>query len=173
MGSYKVAALPPTPRREGKENCPFFSPPASSLPLLHPDTGMTPSALDEWILGRPSTSKRLFHPTNVNIKLLICPGAIKLSSAKGEKIPAVLYICSCLLQPYQHAQPACRARESRNGCGKRGLRSRSGPGIAGPSPPLGDSVAPVSPWQSHCSSEQSGWALRSIPSGWSGFPCSR
>lgn len=51
-------------------------------------------------MGRPSPSKGLFHLSNVNINLLICPGAIKHSSPKGKKkIPAVfsLYLPSLIV----------------------------------------------------------------------------
>lgn len=99
-------ASSPKKRSEGQLACPFLCPPAPSLPLLHPDTGLPSSALEEWILGSPSTSKRLFHTTDVNIKLLICPGAVKLSSAKGERNPSRCSFYLLLLIAALSAHPA-------------------------------------------------------------------
>lgn len=53
----------------------------------------SPSDLAECVLGRTSTTKGLFHLSNVYINLLICPGAIKHSSPKGKEIIPLLFLC--------------------------------------------------------------------------------
>lgn len=90
------------------------------------------SALRKCLLGRPSTTKLLFHLSNVNINLLICPGAIKLSCPQGKKKSHCSFLISALAycKPYQQTQAAFRARESRNGSSKVDLLSYTSVGIA-------------------------------------------
>lgn len=175
MGLYKVGCFATdTMKRRAVWGmipiCPFLSPQASFLPLLHPDTGMTfsprslvssaqalpaadwqqcpqgrQSALDKHISGRPSTSKGVFHLSNVNINLLICPGAVKHSSPKGKKkFPTVrsLYLplliaglISKLIQPSgQESHATAPANGASGPAPASASRVPTAAGVTGPSP---------------------------------------